>query len=208
MSTSRSENVAPGAGYHHGNLRQALLAAGLEWLEQTQNPEFSLRELTRKVGVSVTAAYRHFASKEALLAAMAVEGFHRLVMSQMQAIQAHPDQLDGFMAAGRAYVLFARNNPALFRLMYGRFAATNPDPELHVAAQKAFDGMAQSMALMVNRSLDDPLVEVAAIRAWSTVHGLSHLIIDGQVDVHTDNIDALIDTVFQSAELRMMIKGE
>lgn len=197
MSTSKSSKPESHGNYHHGNLREALLQAGLERLESAQSPEFSLRELTRIVGVSVNAAYRHFASKEALLAAMAAEGFHRLVAVQAQAMMSHAHPREGFMAAGRAYVNFARQHPALFRLMYSRFAATNPDQHMHTSAQLAYNGMLQSLALVLQKPADDPQVKVAAIQAWSVVHGLSLLIIDGQVDAHTDDIDALIDAVFQ-----------
>lgn len=198
VSTSKSSKTEAPGHYHHGNLRKALLEAGLERLESTQNPEFSLRELTRIVGVSVNAAYRHFASKEALLAAMAAEGFHRLVVEQAHAVQAHPDKAEGFAEAGRAYVNFARRHPALFRLMFSRFAATNPDREMHASAQLAYSGMLHSLAAVLDKPADDPEVKIGAIQAWSLVHGLSQLIIDGQVDSHTDNVDSLIDEVFKA----------
>ncbi len=198
VSTSKSPDEASPSHYHHGNLRQALLQAGLERLESTQNPEFRLRELTRRVGVSVNAAYRHFASKEALLAAMAAEGFHRLVVAQAQAIMGNPDKRMGFVEAGRAYVNFARRHPALFRLMYSRFAATNQDQAMHASAQLAYSGMLYALASVLGKPADDPEVKVGAIQAWSLVHGLSLLIIDGQVDGHTDNVDALLDAVFKA----------
>lgn len=199
MSTSN-------ANYHHGNLRAALIEAGLEWLETTQNPEFSLRELTRQVGVSVNAAYRHFANKEALLAAMAVEGFHQLIGAQAEAMKTGKSPDAGFMKAGRAYVNFACSHPALFRLMYGRFAVTNPDPELRESVELAYNSLLYSMASVLDLPADDPAVQFAAVRAWSIVHGLSQLIIDGQVAAHTEDIDALVEGVFQPAELGKLLQ--
>jgi len=189
------------SNYHHGNLRQALLDAGLERLESEQSPDFSLRELTRSVGVSVNAAYRHFASKEDLLCAMAAEGFYRLTGSQAKAIQDNSDRVEGFREAGRAYVSFARQHPALFRLMFSRFAAGNPNPEIKAGAQLAYEGMRHSVAALMKRPTDDSEVIVTAMYAWSLVHGLSHLIIDGQFDPHTDDIDGMVDAVLQRAAI-------
>ena len=185
--------------YHHGNLREALLINGLALLESTQGTEFSLRELSRVVGVSANAAYRHFANKEELLTAMAIHGFQQMVARQAEQVQSASNAGNGFLSAGRAYVDFARQNPALFRLMFGRFAATQRNEELSAAAQLAYQGMRYSAAAALDKSPDDAEMTVVAMQAWSLVHGLSHLIIDGQFDAHTDNIDQMIDAVFQQA---------
>ena len=186
------------SNYHHGNLREALLAAGLEKLESEQSPEFSLRELTRQVGVSVNAAYRHFASKDDLLCAMAAEGFRLLCVDQAAAMQADTVE-QGFREAGRAYVNFARRHPALFRLMFSRFAVTNRNDELNAGAQLAYDGMRFGVAAILNKPVENADVKIVSMFAWSLVHGLSHLIIDGQFDIHTDDIDGLVDAVLQHA---------
>lgn len=201
MSTSESTVKPPrsdGPSYHHGNLREALLAKGLEMLEAGES-DFSLRELTRRVGVSANAVYRHFAGKEALLSAMAAEGFHRLTSAQAMAVQGGTTPATGFLEAGRAYVRFARRHPALFRLMFGRFAASNPDPELRAAAQLSYEGMRFSVAAILRRPVADAEVLATAMRAWSLVHGLSQLIIDGQMDAHALDIDSLVDAVLSQS---------
>lgn len=190
MSTS-SNPTTDSETYHHGNLREALLDKGLELLESGQ-AGFSLRELTRQVGVSPNAAYRHFASKDALLSAMAAEGFRQLAAAEASAMQNGAAAMGGFLAAGRAYVDFARQHPALFRLMFGRFAASNPDAELRDAAQLAYQGLRFSVAAVLQRPVEDRQVLLTAMRAWSMVHGLSQLIIDGQLDAHTQDVDALV----------------
>ncbi|MDQ8037044.1 MAG: TetR/AcrR family transcriptional regulator [Pedobacter sp.] len=197
MSTSKKQLVDE-PSYHHGNLREALLSKGLELLEAGQS-DFSLRELTRQVGVSANAAYRHFASKEALLSAMAAEGFRQLAAAQAMAVQGGANPALGFMAAGRAYVDYARQHPALFRLMFGRFAASNPDAEMQAAAQLAYQGLRFGVAAVLKRPVESAEVLAAAMHAWSLVHGLSQLIIDGQMEAHTTDVDGLIDAVLLQA---------
>ena len=197
VSTSMETAAESPPGYHHGNLREALVAAGLAHLDAGRSPDFSLRELTRQVGVSANAAYRHFASKEDLLIAMALEGFRRLTLEQASALQAQASLAAGFMAAGRAYVAFAQRHPALFRLMFGRFVASNGSEELRAAARMAYDGMRHCVAAVLVRPVDDAQVEVAAAHTWSVIHGLGHLLIDGQFDTKTADIERLIEAVLQ-----------
>jgi AcrR family transcriptional regulator len=201
VSTLRKKSTHKAPSYHHGNLREALVAMGMELLEEGQSADFSQRELTRRVGVSANAAYRHFASKEELLTAMAAEGFRQLASAQITAIQGQPNDTERFLAGGRAYVAFARLNPSLFRLMFGRFAAANRNEELSAAAQISYEGMCHGVAAVLAKPVGDKQVTVAATHAWSLVHGLSQLIIDGQFEAHTDDIDGLVDAVFQQVPL-------
>ncbi|MDE2595168.1 MAG: helix-turn-helix transcriptional regulator, partial [Burkholderiales bacterium] len=106
--------------YHHGNLRAALIEAGLQALEQTDASELSLRAIAREVGVSANAAYRHFADKQGLLSAMAAEGFRRFSAAQQTAQKAAQRQASEgapgtcSAATGHAYIAFAQAHPALF----------------------------------------------------------------------------------------------
>ena len=102
--------------YHHGDLRAALVAAGLHALKSTDVSEISLRGLAREVGVSATAVYRHFPDKRALLQAMAMAGLAQLGQMQQQAAAEAGDR--PFVATGSAYVRFALANPGLFRLVF------------------------------------------------------------------------------------------
>ena len=199
MSTSSRQNDAP-SSYHHGNLREALVSAGLALLDEGGSAEPSLRELARQVGVSANAAYRHFENKEALLAAMAAEGFRRLAAVQAEAVMQRQNPKEGFLESGRAYVTFARQHPALFRLMFGRFSVASRNEEIEAAGQLAYMGLRYGVAAVMGVAPDSPAVQVAAMHAWSLVHGLSHLVLDGQCDAHTDNLDVLIDSVLRQAE--------
>lgn len=200
MSTSGSRQAdKPAASYHHGNLRETLVATGLELLESGQSAEFSLRELARQVGVSANASYRHFSSKEELLSAMAAEGFRRLATAQATAMQTRASAVDSFLEGGRAYVSFARQHPALFRLMFGRFSVVNRNEEMQAAGQLAFQGLRYGVAAVLESDVDAAAVATASIHAWSLVHGLSQLILDGQFNQHATDIDALVDAVLRQA---------
>lgn len=195
LPRQKAENTS----YHHGNLRAALVEAGLAMLETGTRDELSLRELARQVGVSANAAYRHFENKEALLAAMAAEGMRRLAAEQAQAAAPRATPAEKFLEAGRTYVGFARRHPALFRLMFGRFSATSRSEELAGAGQAAFDAMRRGLAEVMRREPDDAQTVMAAMYSWSLVHGLAQLIVDGQFDQHTQDIDALVTAVLMHA---------
>lgn len=197
MSTS-SRPVDDGS-YHHGNLREALVDEGLVLLEQAPGGEFSLRELARRVGVSANAAYRHFDGKEALLQALAAEGFRRFALAQARAARGAPDPREGFLAAGQAYVAFACAHPALFRLMFGRFSVNQRGEELAAAGLVAFEGLRHGVAAALGQPVEVPAVEVAALQAWSLVHGLSHLLLDGQLERHGDRAGRLVEEVLRAA---------
>lgn len=202
MSTSSPATIAAIAKsperYHHGNLREALVAAGLALLAEGV-AEPGLRELARRVGVSANATYRHFADKEALLTALAAEGFRQLAAAQWQAALTAAEPVGRFFATGRAYVHFARQHPALFRLMFGRFALANRSEELEAASGLAYEGLRQGVAAALRLPADSEAVTVAAMHAWSLVHGLSHLILDGQFAALGQDEDAMIDRVLIQA---------
>jgi AcrR family transcriptional regulator len=172
--------------YHHGNLREALLIKGLELLESSRDADISLRELAREVGVSANA----------LMLAMASEGFTRFSQGQVAALHQGVTPKQQFTLAGRAYIDFACKNPALYRLMFGRFSASHRSDDMNNAGNIAFQGLINMIAMVLQADPKSPLVDSAAIHAWSVVHGLSTLILDGYFDRHADNIDAFIDNLF------------
>lgn len=182
VSTSISEQ----RGYHHGDLRAALLAAGLRALESTDISEISLRALAREVGVSATAVYRHFPDKRALLGAMALEGLAQLGEMQQRAALEAGDQ--PFSATGRAYVRFALANPSLFRLVFTHCDLRPAGlPEGNLAA----DMLLGSAAKFTGGDMTE--ARRFALQAWALVHGLAMLMLDGQVPADEALIDQVID---------------
>ena len=159
--------------YRHGNLPAALLAAARQILDENGLQAVGLRETARRVGVSATAAYRHFTSKEDLLASVAAEGFHELAAAMQSASRgANP-----LSRAGLAYIEFADQNRGLFRLMFGPVLAERTKyPTLQAATAGVEALLLRGVADLDQRPLNDKL---AAMAAWGLVHGLSHLIVDG-----------------------------
>ena len=159
--------------YRHGNLPAALLNAARQILDENGLQAVGLRETARRVGVSATAAYRHFTSKDDLLASVAAEGFRELAAAMQDATRG-PNLLT---RAGLAYIEFAHQNPGLFRLMFGPILAERTKyPALHTATIGVEELLLRGVADLDQRAFDDNL---AAMTAWGLVHGLSHLIVDG-----------------------------
>lgn len=160
-------------GYHHGDLRAALVRGAVELLEAGET--FSLRAVARRAGVSQTAPYRHFADREALESALAVEGFHEL-RRDLSADATPAGSADAFASFGVAYVDFALRRPALFRLMFGQPCDDRSDERV-LAARELQDLLAESVR-SVYPGAD---VESLATALWATVHGLAFLHLDGKL---------------------------
>lgn len=199
VSTLRVKNIDAVSSYHHGNLREALLSKGLELLESSIDAKFSMRELTRTIGVSANAIYRHFANKEELLTALAIQGFQKLLEAQALAIQNASNSEQGFITAGRQYIYFAVQNPMLFRLMYGRFVVSHDDETLKSLASLAYTSMRYAGAHALKLDVESHEAKMVATKAWSIVHGLSHLLIDGQFDhLSSGENERMIEDVLNS----------
>ncbi|MEZ0169255.1 TetR/AcrR family transcriptional regulator [Microvirga sp. TS319] len=164
-------------GYHHGDLRRALIAAGRELVARDGPAALSLREAARLAGVSHNAPYRHFENREALLAAMAAAGFADLRDALLRAAAEAPPERR-LEELGKAYLSFALNHRADFLLMFGSVLPIGQHPELKETAASAFDALRQTVADPLRPA---PGQEQRAIRAWALAHGLAHLVADGQL---------------------------
>lgn len=169
--------------FHHGNLRRALIDVALELTRKRGPAGFTLREAARQVGVTQAAPYRHFSSREALLAVIAEEGFRTMRECMVRAMEragAHP--LMRFQAQGAAYVLFALDHPAHFRVMFEtgvRFKKKYAS--LIEAADAAFEllwgSIEECQAAQLFRPVDR---QELGLSIHSIVHGLAMLIVSGQ----------------------------
>jgi AcrR family transcriptional regulator len=175
------------SAYHHGNLRQALLASALVILERDGEAGLGLRDLARAVGVSPAAPYRHFDSRSALLEALAVTGFQRFTAAMEAVAATRP--ADPMVEMGQAYVRFALDNANLFRLMFSPVLKKDNRPGLRIAADAAF-------ATLRHVAGDD---RHRALAAWAKVHGLAVLLLDGQIAFREgEETEALIAAVVAS----------
>ena len=165
--------------YHHGNLRASLIEAAGRIVEAKGLEALSLREAARSVGVSHAAPYRHFADKEALVAALATEAFERL-LDRLQAVPPGGDRVDRLVALAVAYVDFARTEPGRFQLMFHRESRDRDKyPELYAAAMRAYELNAAAVAAVL---LPGAEVALAAEAAWALVHGIANLLLERQLD--------------------------
>jgi AcrR family transcriptional regulator len=196
-------------GYHHGDLRNALVSESLKLLEQEGHSDFTLRDLARRVGVSAAALYAHFADKSALLAAIATAGFIRLRSALEDTARDERDPLGQFLHMGSAYVRFGMDHPALYKLMFAseELAAVQGEyPELQAAGDAAFDLLTDMLARMQRRGFlraGDP--EADGLSVWAHVHGLTSLIITGCLTCVGDPPPQPADVV--SSSLMTLLSG-
>lgn len=177
MSTSK-------ATYHHGDLRAALVRAAMELLEESGEADLSLRAVARRAGVSAAAPYRHYADREALVSAVAAVGYQELAQ-QLAAAHPSPSTPEQLASVAIAYVQFALERPALFRIMF-----TEPcdrDNDDRVAATAA---VAQYVRAIVERAFPEADAEALATAIWALVHGLAFLHLDGKLDATSPTLVA------------------
>jgi len=168
--------------YHHGNLKQALLLASLELIRKAGAQGFTLREVARRAGVSHNAPYRHFRGKEALLAALAAEGFDRLTAAMTKAAESASGALERFRASGRGYVEFALRYPQHFAVMFEVPWRSAAYSETQAAGERAFGTLVRYVeACQADHLLPAGDAKPFALLAWSIVHGVAKLAISGRL---------------------------
>jgi AcrR family transcriptional regulator len=161
--------------YHHGSAREALINAGRDLLEITGGAQLSLRAVAEAAGLSRQAPYNHFQSKEALLAAMATEGFNELSAAMDAGTKRTRTDLARLTALGVAYITFAQKNPALFRLMFqSELVDLDRYPDANAAGNATHDRCLAAVAAVAPEANREGL----SILAWSVVHGYATLSIE------------------------------
>lgn len=192
--------------YHHGDLKQALIEAGLELLKESGAAALTLRKVAKRAGVSHAAPYRHFSDKTALFAAIAIEGFHILEAALREAGTTNPvENHAALVETGLAYVRFATAYPAHMSLMFsGMMQAERQTDALRLAALAS---LAQVVDV-VERSQEVGSVRQGdtfqlAVTAWSMAHGLAMLAMEGVLG----NLEMGGSQGFVEAALRNLVVG-
>ena len=180
MPSPRKAVRKPAGRYHHGDLPRALLQEAVRTIHTRGIAALTLREVGQALGVSRTALYRHFADKQALLTAVAGEGFRTLRTALLTAWAERGPGTDGLDRMGLAYVGFAVTHPSHYRVMFGgvvrdRVSQTLTDPDAH-AFQVLVDAILEEQRAGRVRA-DDP--HHLALYVWSVVHGVAMLALDG-----------------------------
>jgi AcrR family transcriptional regulator len=188
---------SPKRSYHHGDLRSALIETGMRLIEFSDADQLSLREVAREVGVSAAAVYRHFPDKAALLSALAHEGLDRLGAAQMQSAADAGYGSEGFNASGRTYVRFALKHPALFKMIMSHTPLVDHFAADADSVSSPMRWLRSSVAALAPEGTPPELLRSVALRAWSQVHGLAMLMLDGQIE----HDDGLIDAVLEARDI-------
>jgi AcrR family transcriptional regulator len=172
------------APYHHGDLRAACLRAAKELLEEDGAAGLSVRAVARRAGVSPGAPYRHYADRDALVSAVAAEGYRELA-GYLVAAHPAPSTPDDLAAVAVAYVRFALERPALFRMMFSE--PCDSDSSERVAATTA---IAEYVGALVGRAFPGADSGALSTAVWALVHGLAFLHLDGKLDTSTPQVVA------------------
>lgn len=165
-------------GYHHGNLREALVKAALDLISEKGPAGFTFAEAARAAGVSAAAPYRHYRDRDALMADVALKGFETFE-ARLQAAWngGKPGVFPAFEALGRAYLEFARREPAYFAAMFEAGLSFDTFPELRAAGDRAFAILRDACAAIIETlpAAKRPPVMMMALHIWSISHGIAAL---------------------------------
>jgi AcrR family transcriptional regulator len=167
-------------GYHHGNLREALVAAALALIAEKGPAGFTIAEAARLAGVSPGAPYRHFRDAEALLAEVALRGFEHFAEVLTAAWNdGRPDPQRALEALGRAYLAFARQEPAYYAAMFETHMPLGAHPGLLSASDRAFGILRQAaerLTATLPRETRPPSL-MMALHIWALAHGIASLFV-------------------------------
>ncbi|NER01100.1 MAG: TetR/AcrR family transcriptional regulator [Cyanothece sp. SIO2G6] len=169
----------PKASYHHGDLRNSQISAGLKILREEDVHALSLRRVAREADVSAAAPYRHFKDKQALMAALSESGFRKLRSMLITANEEKPGDIDH---SGAAYLEFAQKHPEQYRLMFTHnlLCGEGAEEALQNASSDAFGTLIETIEIgILNGKIAETNSSDLAFACWSLVHGLAMLLIDG-----------------------------
>ena len=165
-------------GYHHGNLKEALVRAALELIAEKGPAGFTFADAARWAGVSPAAPYRHYRDRDALLADVAQRGFEAFTAALAKAWDdGRPDVHSAFDRLGKAYLDFAKREPAYYSAMFEAGVPLDADPKLRDTGERAFavlrDAAERLVALMPAKG--PPPALMVALHIWSMTHGVASL---------------------------------
>jgi AcrR family transcriptional regulator len=187
-SSPRSGGAPPAAGAPAGlddDVRGRVLNAAVTLIDQGGLASLSMRAVARAAGVSHQAPYHYFEDREAILAALAEEGFKILAVRLENTIASDEPAVERFVQAGQSYVEFALDHPALFRIMFRPdLVAMERFPEAHACGERAFVTVPKLIQACIAEGLPaEPSVEALVVLAWSLPHGLACLMLDGPLAI-------------------------
>lgn len=169
-------------GYHHGNLRQALVEASLRLIEEKGPTGFTLSEAAKQAGVTPAAVYRHFAGREDLIAEAARQGYEIFAdLMEYAYKKGQPSALASFESTGRAYLAFARRYPGHYVAMFESGISVNHNPELALVSSRALGVLERAARDLSNHIPHDkrPPAQMVSAHIWAMCHGVVELFARG-----------------------------
>jgi AcrR family transcriptional regulator len=169
-------------GYHHGNLREALIQAALDLIAKKGPGGFTFADAARSAGVSSAAPYRHFRDRDALIADVARRGFELFAAHLDRAWNdGRPDPFTAFENIGRAYLTFARDEPAYYSAMFEAGLSFDDDPALRQTADRSFAVLRHASETLCARLSPDkrPPALMMSLHVWALSHGIASLFARG-----------------------------
>jgi AcrR family transcriptional regulator len=176
--------------YHHGDLRQALIDASRQLLVEKGAENFTLADACRVAGVSTAAPYKHFRDKLEILEAIVEQGFDRMADRSVAAVKEQGEgTLEGMIAMGQAYLAFAKEETAVFRLMFGHNSAIKRAKHVDATGRACFAHVIDEVAIYCarNNAEGDPMH--IALNLWTFVHGAACLLIDEDYEKVAPGLD-------------------
>jgi AcrR family transcriptional regulator len=199
----------PRKNYHHGDLKNALIKAGIEILSKEGMEGLSLRKVAQKAGVSHSAPYAHFSDKQSLIAAISTEGFNQLYAELDAAVLAHPKEPKKQLQDGaRAYVRFALNHTDTFKIMFSGVLEKEKDyPAFVEISQKTYQRVVDVVEVCQQAGImHGESAEMMAVAVWGQLHGIVSLALEGQIP-HTLLNDHKVEDVVAFAIEQMISVG-
>jgi AcrR family transcriptional regulator len=186
MRFDKSQDGRGRDSYHHGNLREALIETALRLIAERGPAGFAFAELARAAGVSPAAPYRHFADRNALLTEVARRGYEQFTAALERAWNGgRPDAMAALEACGRAYLDFARAEPAAYAVMFESGVAVDGEPALRVASERAFGVLrAAADAVCAGMAENRPPALMVALHIWAMAHGIASLFVGRGEQAH------------------------
>ncbi len=174
-----SDSVGPKGKYHHGDLRQTLIAASYDLVNEHGADAFSLADACRLAQVSTAAPYRHFKDRDEILAEVTARGFEAMTAQAVAAVEAKGEgTLGGIIAMGQAYVSFAVQEEGIFRLMFGGAPALEESDQVLELGHNCFGYLIQQITAYCQAQDLEQDADAVAVKMWTFVHGASALLMD------------------------------
>ena len=188
--TKERTAVRPKKRFHHGDLREALIAATRELLIEHGPDGFTLADACRRAGVTTAAPYKHFRDKQEILEEIVFRGFEELTAANARAVAGGgPGTIAGITAMGISYLEFAVAQPALFRLMFGHKSEIMKVQQVDESGKQCLKKLIEEVAAYSRKHGHAADAEEIALRLWTFVHGASSLQLDGDYERVAPGLD-------------------